>query len=328
MAESVNRWNVNGVYYEIHDYGRGLPGGVATLDPNGRIPYQQLPESTIEYKGTWNASTNDPHLADGTGNKGDMYFCVTSGTVTLGTGRTIAFYIGDRVIYDGTIWERLPAGGVYSVNNKDGDVVLYGTDIQRTANSAKTVAESLTDIENTINELDVSDPSSSGTSSTFIKSISQTDGKITPLKASLPSASESTEGITKKVDTYSGNGTDAVTGKAVKAAIDGLDVTDTEVAGQYVSKVSETDGKIAVTRKALPSTTDTEVAGQYVSKVSETDGKIAVTRKALPSTTDAEVAGQYVSKVSETDGKIAVTRKALPITKAEIDGTTLTLTLG
>lgn len=221
MAESVNRWNVNGVYYEIHDYGRGLAGGVATLDQNGRIPYQQLPESTIEYKGTWDASTNTPHLADGTGNQGDMYFCVTSGTVTLGTGRTIAFYIGDRVIYDGTIWERLPAGGVYTVNNKEGDVVLYGTDIQRTADDTKTIAQAITDVEDTIKALDVSDPTSSGNAIAFIKSISQTDGKITPLKATIPDASATQAGITRKTDTFMESSTDVPTCKAIKGVATG-----------------------------------------------------------------------------------------------------------
>ena len=36
-----------------------------------------------------------------------------------------------------------------------------------------------------------------------------------------------------------------------------LDVTDSAVSGQYVSQVTETDGKISVTRAALPSKSDT-----------------------------------------------------------------------
>ena len=40
--------------------------------------------------------------------------------------------------------------------------------------------------------------------------------------------------------------------KAANAAIDALDVTDTAVAGKYVSAVSETNGKIKVTRANLP----------------------------------------------------------------------------
>lgn len=42
----------------------------------------------------------------------------------------------------------------------------------------------------------------------------------------------------------------------IKNAIEALDVTDTAVVGQYVSSVSETDGKITVTRADLPDYTE------------------------------------------------------------------------
>lgn len=46
-------------------------------------------------------------------------------------------------------------------------------------------------------------------------------------------------------------------GAQIDAKIQALDVEDAEVAGQYVSAVSETDGKISVTRKALPDYSET-----------------------------------------------------------------------
>lgn len=46
-------------------------------------------------------------------------------------------------------------------------------------------------------------------------------------------------------------GTGGVVEANIKAAIDALDVTDTAVAKQFVTAVSETDGKITVTRRAL-----------------------------------------------------------------------------
>lgn len=52
--------------------------------------------------------------------------------------------------------------------------------------------------------------------------------------------------------TYSATGTAPVNGTAVAAAIGALDYSDAAVSGQYVSAVSETDGKISVTRAALP----------------------------------------------------------------------------
>ena len=97
MADNIDRWNINGVYYDIHDRGRGLPNGVATLDENGRIPFQQLPESALEYKGLWDAETNTPAIADGTGDAGDMWIVAQSGRQNLGHGE-VKYYIGDRIV--------------------------------------------------------------------------------------------------------------------------------------------------------------------------------------------------------------------------------------
>lgn len=50
---------------------------------------------------------------------------------------------------------------------------------------------------------------------------------------------------------------------AANAAIDALDVTDTAVSGQYVSAVSETNGKITVTRANLPKLSVKAGSGQF-----------------------------------------------------------------
>lgn len=123
----INKWNANGQEYDIQDAGRGLPLGVATLDNNGRIPYEQLPESAVEFKGYWNASTNTPTLADGSGVKGDMYYVDVAGSQNLGSG-TQYFNVGDRVLYDGSIWKNINSTAVKSVNsvmpNAQGNVSL------------------------------------------------------------------------------------------------------------------------------------------------------------------------------------------------------------
>ena len=110
---------------------RGTANGFATLDENGRIPYSQLPESAMEYKGQWNAETNTPTLADGTGSKGDFYIVSVAGTQNLGSGN-IQFFVNDRIIYDGLVWTRLSAGDVNTVNNvlpTNGNVALTGENI-------------------------------------------------------------------------------------------------------------------------------------------------------------------------------------------------------
>lgn len=51
----------------------GVAGGIATLDEHGDVPQAQLPDEVVEYKGTWDPTTNTPTLVDGVGNIGDMY---------------------------------------------------------------------------------------------------------------------------------------------------------------------------------------------------------------------------------------------------------------
>ena len=59
----------------------------------------------IIYLGTWDASTNTPTLANGTGTAGDFYITSVGGTVDFGAG-SITFAVGDIVICNGTIWEK------------------------------------------------------------------------------------------------------------------------------------------------------------------------------------------------------------------------------
>ena len=108
----------------------GTANGIATLDENGRIPYSQLPESAIEYKGTWNADTNTPTLVDGTGTLGDMYIVSVAGTQNLGSG-AISFDVGDRVLYDGSVWQKLSSGGnVASVNGVLPDPLTKNVEVE------------------------------------------------------------------------------------------------------------------------------------------------------------------------------------------------------
>jgi hypothetical protein len=85
-----------------------VPSGIPQLDGSGKILVSQLPNSVMEYKGTWNAATNTPTLVNGTGNQGDVYLCNVAGTVNFGAG-AITFAVGDQAIYSGTIWQK--AGG-------------------------------------------------------------------------------------------------------------------------------------------------------------------------------------------------------------------------
>lgn len=117
----------------------------------------------------------------------------------------------------------------------------------------------------------------------------------------------------------------------VTNAINALDVADAAVANQYVSQVVQTDGKIAVTRVALPVTSVTEGSANGTIAVNGADVNVhGLGTAAYTNAADYEAAGaaaaavaaldvedtavdnQYVSAVSQTDGKIVVSRKQLP----------------
>lgn len=131
---------------------KGAANGFASLDNTGKLPYSQLPESAMEYKGTWDASTNTPTLTQGVGTNGDFYVVSVAGTWD-----STAFAVGDRLLFDenqGTtgLWVRLAAGEVQSVNGQVGIVSLGADDIPFDNTGTPIVA---TNTEDAIKELSV-----------------------------------------------------------------------------------------------------------------------------------------------------------------------------
>lgn len=129
---------------------KGAANGVATLDAGGKVPAEQLPSAVMEYKGTWDASTNDPVLADGVGDAGDVYVVSVAGSQDLGSG-TITFDVGDWVLYNGSIWQKSSSSNaVVSVNGLTGAVSLDAEDIPYD-NTASGL--SATDVQDAIDEI-------------------------------------------------------------------------------------------------------------------------------------------------------------------------------
>lgn len=62
----------------------------------------------LNYKGTWNASTNTPTLASGVGTKGDYYVVSTAGTTTL--DGISNWGVGDWATFNGSVWQRVEGG--------------------------------------------------------------------------------------------------------------------------------------------------------------------------------------------------------------------------
>jgi hypothetical protein len=77
-------------------------GRVLQSDANGNASWVTL--NTSGYLGTWNANTNTPTIADGTGVAGQFYIVTVAGT-----WNGLTFAVGDEVYYNGTIWQRIPS---------------------------------------------------------------------------------------------------------------------------------------------------------------------------------------------------------------------------
>ena len=62
----------------------------------------------LNYKGTWNASTNTPTLASGAGTKGDYYQVSVAGSTAL--DGISNWGVGDVAAFNGTTWQRIEGG--------------------------------------------------------------------------------------------------------------------------------------------------------------------------------------------------------------------------
>jgi hypothetical protein len=108
---------------------KGVPSGYASLNGAGQVPVSQIPTTIFTYLGAWNATTNTPTLADGIGTNKDQYIVSVPGTQNLGSGPQ-TFALGDYVIYNGSVWERIPnTDAVSSVAGKIGVVILDKNDV-------------------------------------------------------------------------------------------------------------------------------------------------------------------------------------------------------
>lgn len=110
----------------------GANSGVASLDSSGKVPLSQINDAllgSVNYKGTYNASTNSPALPLAS-NKG-FYYVVS----TAGTQQGMNFVPGDWIISDGTAWGKVDNNNaVTSVNGLVGSVLLSTANITDTTN--------------------------------------------------------------------------------------------------------------------------------------------------------------------------------------------------
>lgn len=117
--------------------------GVAPLDAGFKIPTSYLPASilgSVNYQGTWDASTDTPTLPDPTTVKGHYYVVTVAGTQF---GK--AYSLGDWAISDGVIWDKVDATDIVtSVNGQVGTVVITAASISALSLTGGSVSGNIT----------------------------------------------------------------------------------------------------------------------------------------------------------------------------------------
>ncbi len=109
---------------------KSQPNGYASLDSTWKVPVEELPDTVVSwthYKWTWEPTSNYPANP----RQWDFYKVTAEGTHA-----GVHFDVGDVIIYNGSSWDRIPAGDtVQSVNWRTWAV----TGLEETSNKVSTL---------------------------------------------------------------------------------------------------------------------------------------------------------------------------------------------
>ena len=321
-------------------------------------------QATVVWNTAYDASSNKAATMADVNNavaglSGAMHYVGESTTDPATDGATVEghedWVAGDVVVYqnkefvfDGENWRELGDESSFAVKGsiKDADIAADAAIAQsKIANLTTDLASKATpaDITSAIEALDVA--STSVTTGNKITAIEEVDGKISVttgaiVPGDIPELPQSKitglvtdlaaiEGDIAELQTAIGEGGSVA--DAISTAIGALDVTDTAVEKQFVTAVSETDGKVAITRRALTADDIPEIATSKVTGLDTTlsginteidalQGLVGETAVGTQITTaignlDAAAVtagqGEILETVSQTDGLVAVTKRSL-----------------
>mgnify|MGYP004565059181 CR=1 FL=1 len=200
----------------------------------------------------------------------------------------------------------------YHLESRSSMILRFNAEGQQLAGDKANVESSLSALETNVSALQttVSGLVTTGGQANVIEGVKVAGTKLTPdasKNVNIPAATATDAGVVKVAATVADGGTDPVSGDAVhsyasaaiaqtttnKNAIATLNGNDT-TAGSVAKKIKDAIGGLDVT--------DTAVANQFVTAVSETDGKIKVSR-ATPTIANVSGLTAALNKKLETSLK-------------------------
>jgi len=233
----------------------------------------------LNYKGTWDASTNTPTLVSSVGTKGDYYVVSVAGSTNL-NGTTL-WGVGDMAVFNGSIWQKTDGGDTsivtsLTVTGLTGYMYANNTS-PATAATTIPVANVTGAVPNTVNVLAGGLLSGGGalTSNVTISLTSVPSGNVTGLGT---------------MATQNANAV-AITGGSVTANLTSGNVT---ITGGTINSVSFASANITSVAATFPNS--------YLTNSSATLGNTAIT---LGSTT-AAVGNLTLNNVTIPSGSVNV----------------------
>ena len=233
----------------------------------------------LNYKGTWDASTNTPTLVSSVGTKGDYYVVSVAGNTDL-NGTTL-WGVGDMAVFNGSIWQKTDGGDTSIVTS----LTVTGLTGYMYANNASPVTASTTipvgnvtgAVANTVNVL----------AGGLLSGGGALTGNVTISLTSVPSGNVTGLGT---MATQNANAV-AITGGDITANLSSSNVT---ITGGTINSVSFASANITSVAATFPNS--------YLTNSSATLGNATIT---LGSTTST-VGNLTLSNVTIGSGNINV----------------------
>jgi len=91
----------------------------------------------LNYKGTWNASTNTPTLTSSVGAKGDYYVVSVAGSTNL--NGEILWGVGDWAVFNGSVWQRVEGGDTINATTVSASTSVSTPVIQSLSSAGGTI---------------------------------------------------------------------------------------------------------------------------------------------------------------------------------------------
>lgn len=184
----------------------------------------------LNYKGTWDASANNPTLVSSVGTKGDYYVVSVAGSTNL-NGETL-WGVGDMAVFNGSAWQKVDGGDTSVVSGLTVTTLtgyMYSNNTAGvTASTSIPVANVTGAVPNTVNVL----------AGGLLSGGGALTANVTISLSNVPAANVTGLGT---IATQNANAV-TITGGNVTATITSSNVT---ITGGTINNVAHTDGSFA-----------------------------------------------------------------------------------